>query len=576
VTDGSKHNFILDCVNFYHNTQEAQPFNKDIFIQHIESLKNVKSVLYVIDLYMLLQLLESQVVKNITDKGNNLLSKLFVLDKTHMLCGLYIQKFENNKCDFDNLKVILHEIYDDLSLTKPLPIMFKHLEKSLKYMYQMYQYQGYFKELRPGTVTRININETFWSDNVEFTMTLVDSANPVLVAKNDCKAIIVGKSHSSDFLYINREGNLQLCEQVEASRLLIFRPSPFNHDSTDVIKQKIEHYILLFKFKSCVNENIPILMMSDPKTERYEVYSDSKMTVQDVEDESKNIFRQLIFNDNVNEIQSEIKLVPVFNERIKKESEHIPLPTTIKRFLEKKMRLCLDDKFIGSYYIKSVLAGLFFLKDLAIEKNQPEVLILGSGIGTIDHFLGKMLGGKVKITSVELDKKIVDIGKEYFGFGAENSVIADAKKYVLDHSKEVNKYDLIIIDINNTDQSQGISPPPVFFDRDYLNAIHAMLKDTGCYIINLMARSIKSYISTLKELEETFPLVFMVENNEDLNKIHFCFKSKLDNQEYHKIYIDNSDNITAHGDFSVIGNDVKRILSKVTDLEELKKTFIIN
>jgi hypothetical protein len=473
IQDGIKYNFLLDCVNFYHNQQDPQQLNKELFAKNIlNRLNNSKSVLYVIDLYMLLQLLDSpEVIKDIIDKNINLLSRLFVLDKTSMLCGLYIQKFENNKGDFDNFKVILHEIYDDLTLTKPLPILFKHLEKSLKYMYEMYQYQGYFKELRPGTVHRININETFWSDNVEFTMTLVDSVNPNLIAKNDCKAIIVGKSHSGDFLYINIEGNLQLCEQVEASRLLIFRPNPFNHDSTEVIKKKIEQYILLFKFISCGNDTIPILMMSDPRRDSYVVYTDSKLTVQDVEDESKSIFRQLIFNDNPNEIQSEIKLIPVFNERIKKEADHIPLPTTIKRFLEKKMKLCLDDKFIGSFYIKSVLSGLFFLKDFNTEKNPPEVLILGSGIGTINHFLNKLLKNNVKITSVELEKQIVDIGKEYFGFKTDNSIIGDAKKYVLDHASDFNKYDLIIIDINNTDQNQGISPPPIFFELDYLNAI---------------------------------------------------------------------------------------------------------
>jgi hypothetical protein len=98
-----------------------------------------------------------------------------------------------------------------------------------------------------------------------------------------------------------------------------------------------------------------------------------------------------------------------------------------------------------------------------------------------------------------------------------------------------------------------------------------MLKETGCYIINLMSRSVASYTSCLKELEETFPLIFMVENNEDLNKIHYCFKTKFDSKEYHQIYIENTDNISANGDYSIIENDVKKILAKVTDLDGLKK-----
>ncbi len=85
-----------------------------------------------------------------------------------------------------------------------------------------------------------------------------------------------------------------------------------------------------------------------------------------------------------------------------------------------------------------------------------------------------------------------------------------------------------------------------------------------------MTRSFSAYSQALKQLESVFDLVFLVENNEDLNKIHYCFKTKLTNEEYIKLYQINYDNLSVNGNISVIENDYKKILSKVSDIGELK------
>jgi hypothetical protein len=97
------------------------------------------------------------------------------------------------------------------------------------------------------------------------------------------------------------------------------------------------------------------------------------------------------------------------------------------------------------------------------------------------------------------------------------------------------------------------------------------MKDNGVYIINLMTRSFSSYSYALKQLESIFDLILMVENNEDLNKIHYCFKTKLTNEDYVKLYQINYDNLSVNGNISIIENDHKKILSKVTDINELKQ-----
>lgn len=86
-----------------------------------------------------------------------------------------------------------------------------------------------------------------------------------------------------------------------------------------------------------------------------------------------------------------------------------------------------------------------------------------------------------------------------------------------------------------------------------------------------MTRSFSAYSHALKQLDSTFDLVFMVENNEDLNKIHYCFKNKLTNEDYVKLYQVNHDNLSENGDISIIENDYKKILARVSNIGDLKQ-----
>lgn len=417
------------------------------------------------------------IIKSLADSDTNLLLKLFIIEKVPMLGLLTIQKFEKNKCDYNNVKILIYEMYEDLTLTKPLPILFTDLGKSITYMYEMFQYQGYLKELHPGTSLRINIKENFWSDNVDFTFTVIDTNDQELINNRTCKAIIVSKSYSKDFLYISQEGNLLLCQQVQASRLILIRQNSFNFDDTSLIKDKISHYILLFRFVHCVDEQIPIMLMSDPKQETYDIYKDNHLIIRDaVENEKKDTFRQMLFRDNMNEIQSEVKLILTSKAKVKNEADNYTPVHTIEKYTQKNLVTCVDPNYVCSYYIKSVLCGFFFLSQTEQFPSQNfEILVLGAGIGTVNHFINKMLRGKANITSVELNKNVTELGKKYFGFNNDKDqwVYGDANEYVKNEMKKgaEKKYDMIVIDINNTNQHDGISPPPIFFDNATLEAI---------------------------------------------------------------------------------------------------------
>jgi len=85
-----------------------------------------------------------------------------------------------------------------------------------------------------------------------------------------------------------------------------------------------------------------------------------------------------------------------------------------------------------------------------------------------------------------------------------------------------------------------------------------------------MARSYQKYNQAFEKVHSSFENIFLIENNEDLNKIHFCFKKKYTNEDYARIYKENLDSYEKHANISIIEADYKRILNKVVDLSEKK------
>merc|ERR1712032_391607 len=216
-------NYLIDLQNFYTSKDDASDIelNKYIFKDQVSKTKDKGYNMFLMDYHHIKQLPE--ILSEIHNEKNNeinFLSKMFIIEKTPIAALISIQKFENNKNDFSKAKILNHEMYYDYTITKPVQIPYYHLLKSITYMNEMYQYQAYLKNLTAGSVLNINIREELWSDNIDFTFTVCDSKESEFLDIKTCKAIIISKAYSKDYLYLNPEGNMTLCEQADASRLL--------------------------------------------------------------------------------------------------------------------------------------------------------------------------------------------------------------------------------------------------------------------------------------------------------------------------------------------------------------------
>ena len=71
----------------------------------------------------------------------------------------------------------------------------------------------------------MKIQENFWTNNIEFTLTIADSNEKNLLETKKCVAIIVSKNYISNFIYLTTQNYMALCRQVKVARIILISPA---------------------------------------------------------------------------------------------------------------------------------------------------------------------------------------------------------------------------------------------------------------------------------------------------------------------------------------------------------------
>ncbi len=144
-----------------------------------------------------------------------------------------------------------------------------------------------------------------------------------------------------------------------------------------------------------------------------------------------------------------------------------------------------------------------------IEKNAivpTNALILGYCAGTFAHLLSKRFVN-VKITGVEIDKEMIEIGEKYFKTDEISDLtieVSDAYTYM---KKNKNKYDLIMVDTY-----YGSMFPATLASTEFIEYIIASLVDNGICIINMLNTGDSKIVAENYEkyMRRVFPIVDIV------------------------------------------------------------------
>jgi spermidine synthase len=107
-------------------------------------------------------------------------------------------------------------------------------------------------------------------------------------------------------------------------------------------------------------------------------------------------------------------------------------------------------------------------------------LVLGLGGGTVAGVIRKYYPS-AKITGVDIDPVMVELGTKYLALGKSDVeiVITDAYKLVNDYALCTMSYDLILVDLYN-----GYNYPKKFETLRFLASTRTLLSETGVIIFN--------------------------------------------------------------------------------------------
>ena len=89
------------------------------------------------------------------------------------------------------------------------------------------------------------------------------------------------------------------------------------------------------------------------------------------------------------------------------------------------------------------------------------------------------------MVTVDISQDVLTVAQKYFGFNPDGeklvSLCEDAFEYV-NKSAEKGSYDIIILDINYTDDDKSISPPWKFLEVEFLQKLCDLAKLENAFI----------------------------------------------------------------------------------------------
>ena len=176
--------------------------------------------------------------------------------------------------------------------------------------------------------------------------------------------------------------------------------------------------------------------------------------------------------------------------QVKEDERRIALSTNVA-FGVQSIKI-KDGGMTGMYYDYALAAPL-------MAEEAEDILILGLGSGTFAEQCLEYFPG-CSVTGVEIDEKIVDISREYFGLPEEvNAIVGDGRAWLTD-SEET--WDVIMVDAY-----QDITIPFQMSSVEFFTEVYEHLAPGGVMVVNMSMRS-ESEGSMNEYLMDTIRSVF--------------------------------------------------------------------
>ncbi|GER28789.1 S-adenosylmethionine-dependent methyltransferase [Striga asiatica] len=383
---------------------------------------------------------------------------------------------------------------------------------------------------------RAHDNSNAPMEDIQVIFNFISCNGPVLLAIN---------VHDCNFVYILIQKDLSpLVKQLAPRNCDDGVPIPFMAASDGIKQSEIVHQV--------TSTLTGPIMVEDVIYEKI----DDDLHCQSLSKEL--IFRRLIFHRAENLVQSEALLAKEGSDGIFTEAENKSVQAFPKARKKGKHRKSesnrsashasssetkVDHNYLASSYHNGIVSGLLLislhLKGCRSDGGMVRTVVIGLGAGLLPMFM-KNCVPSLMIEVVELDPVILDVAREYFGFREDECLkvnITDGIKFVREiaqsdavdpEGKSLSKVEILIVDVDSSDSSSGLTCPAVdFVEESFLLTVKDSLSERGLFIINLVSRSSTVKGAIYLRLKAVFGNIFHLQLEEDVNEVIFALKTDL-------------------------------------------------
>lgn len=487
---------LVDLENCY-VTEEREEIDSSAILENMLSVKNFGTYFCIGDYDFVLKFRE--ILFAYFDKNENChaVIKVHIVENVPLLLFFSITFLQLKKPVVkEKLKFNFIQNLSD-GVSKPREVKLKNLEKTFAYVRDTCAYQLLFQNFNPGTVNKFRYREKLWSDKTDLTISVIDTDDKELIELKRTTCLIVTKDFVKDFSYSRPHHFLELCKQLQSSRVLLVKPNFFCNYTIEGLKEVLKGILPFLKFADCVDEQIKLNLVNDRSTEKTTIQKVNDYQIIDCIDHLKEVYRQILLVKETNyKILSEVKLKLVGKSKIK-EGNNTQVHTT-ERYEKKNIVLCIDPTKIISEFVQSAIVSSVLSKS-SFPEEPLKVLIVGAGVGVTDFFLKHVFGNKVEVVNLEEDKALEEVRVDYFGFKTGSKwKYCDSVDYLRNNKK---KFDCIINESVCVDRKEGVSPSTRLLSKEVIYFINESLSEEGTFIVDLCAYSQSTYLNHLKEIK---------------------------------------------------------------------------
>uniref|UniRef100_A0A915MY68 Methyltransferase domain-containing protein n=1 Tax=Meloidogyne javanica TaxID=6303 RepID=A0A915MY68_MELJA len=382
------------------------------------------------------------------------------------------------------------------------------------------QQLSWFKHyISKGPIEEASLKIYFSNGKERYELFIIDEYNIKKLTKYGVFIVPLGREN--DWIFVTTKGRQNLRMNCQLHRLImvrLFRDQ--DYQSLDAIQNELNNIILDFMPKDCINQKINYLSLgSTDVSETIETGNseiNGKWTVEHVI-ANELTYRRLIFLDSSNLVQSEVEINKIKNKTKDEKEWKINWSNPFSCEHHKNMTLALN-------FLFDTEGRIILLENVLNEK--LKIAVLGVGGGIILKAFHDILINSIFV-GVELDEEVVEIASKHFEFPKNSErikiVICDAINFIKESAEQVDKFDIIFVDLSGQVNPEGLyCPPSQFVTEEALTFMKKMIKNGGVLALNLVTRDEQTSIDVKKTIKSVFSSVYCVKGDEDVNEIVFC------------------------------------------------------